>query len=643
MRFKEIKKLITETEILDEIRMNPKSLQAAAEKIDARVGMEFELIVPGNYTEDDDEDLESELDYGEDRRGQDIYDVVDFFEYNGINGRRELKRLQENLLEEFVDWRNEKVDDLWKEDRIEFFKKWLRENVDESEWKDKNKTFDEYFKNIWIDRYTNDYYTEAREEFKEKHNDDYEDSLFIKERYPTMLDVQREFDIEWPYYTLPDQRSIDDLDDLASTFSSEVGMGATSSTNYHDVSRKNQKGYIIEPDGSIHPEDSNETGLEFVSPPLSIQQMSEQLRKVVKFCKKHDCYTNESTGLHINVSVPDYDKNKLDYVKLVLLLGDDYIADQFSRLGNSFAQSSMQKIKDRIARTDDDTLTNYFKVMRQGMNDLASQWIHSPNTSKYTSVNVKENRIEFRSPGNDWLSGSVDENIDKVLNTMYRFVVVLDAATKPDLYKEEYLKKLYKMLAPTNNEDPLYYFASYSAGALDKAGLKELITRIRIAAKLAASKGESGKLYVWKVTMPGHYGTANVVADSKENAIKLGREKLAPGSSFTMKAEVMSIYDPAKHNQIRTTQPEPSVAEPWASDSTRQQISATGIPIWQIYELATGNSVWTFTKATQQEAMDFAQQWIRNYFTAVHAQSDCACTAGIQHGGLGLRPKMATE
>lgn len=633
MRFKEIKKLITETEILDEIRMNPKSLQAAAEKIDARVGMEFELIVPGNYTEDDDENFE-EPDYGEDRRGRSISDVVDFFEHNGINRRRDLKLLEENLLEEFVDWRSEKVDNLWSEDGNEFFKKWLRENVDESEWKDKNETFDEYFENVWIDKYTNDYYTKAKEEFEEENNDDYEDSLFIKERYPTMQHVQREFDIEWPYYTLPDRRSTDDLNDLASTFSSEVGMGATSSTNYHDVSRRNQKGYIIEPDGSIHPEDSNETGLEFVSPPLSIQQMGEQLRNVVKFCKRHDCYTNESTGLHINVSVPDYDKNKLDYVKLVLLLGDDYIADQFNRLGNSYAQSAMQKIKDRVAKADDDTLTNYFKVMRQGMSDLASQWIHSPNTSKYTSVNVKENRIEFRSPGNDWLSGSVDENIDKVLNTMYRFVIVLDAATKPDLYKEEYLKKLYKMLAPTNNEDPLYYFARYSVGALDKAELKELITRIRTAAKLAAGKSEPGKLYVWRVTMPGHYGTANVVADSKENAIKLGREKLSPGSSFSMKAEVMSIYDPAKHNQIRTTQPEPSVAEPsvaepTGSDSPQQEISANGAPIWQIYELATGNSVWTFSKATQQEAMDYAQQWIRNYFTA--------------HGGLGLRPKIATD
>ena len=129
--------------------------------------------------------------------------------------------------------------------------------------------------------------------------------------------------------------------------------------------------------------------------------------------------------------------------------------------------------------------------------------------------------------------------------------------------------------------------------------------------------------------MPGHYGTANVVADSKENAIKLGREKLSPGSSFSMKAEVMSIYDPAKHNQIRTTQPEPSVAEPTGSDSPQQEISANGVPVWQIYELATGNAVWTFARGTQQEAMDYAQQLIRNYFTA--------------HGGLGLRPKIETD
>ena len=72
--------------------------------------------------------------------------------------------------------------------------------------------------------------------------------------------------------------------------------------------------------------------------------------------------------------------------------------------------------------------------MRNGMEQLASKAIHSGTTDKYTSINTKDGYIEFRSPGGDWLN----QNFDKIENTLLRFTVALSAAMDPEAYRQEY-------------------------------------------------------------------------------------------------------------------------------------------------------------------------------------------------------------
>jgi hypothetical protein len=169
--------------------------------------------------------------------------------------------------------------------------------------------------------------------------------------------------------------------------------------------------------------------------------MISDLNKVKAWAKQRGCYTNDSTGLHINVSVPGFDNDKLDYVKLALLLGDQYVLDQFGRTGNTYAKSAMGMIKERIAQRPEDAAAMLQKT-KTGLGELATKVIHSGTTSKYTSINTKEGYIEFRSPGGDWLN----ENFDKIETTLLRFVVALDAAMDPAKYRDEYQRDLYKML-----------------------------------------------------------------------------------------------------------------------------------------------------------------------------------------------------
>lgn len=145
----------------------------------------------------------------------------------------------------------------------------------------------------------------------------------------------------------------------------------------------------------------------------------------------------------MNVSIPNYDISKLDYVKLALLLGDEYILKQYQRTSNTYCASAIQKIKSNISRNPD--LEKWFNLMREGLSNEASKLIHAASTRKYVSINVKPSNIEFRSPGGDWLS----EDLGKLENTLLRFVVALDAAMDEKKFKEEYAKKLYKLLSPS--------------------------------------------------------------------------------------------------------------------------------------------------------------------------------------------------
>ena len=80
MRFKEVKKIIKEAEEaqqLMEINMSPSSLRQLAAAIDAKAGMEFEMIVPDSADSDDDD--EQEPDYDQDESCSDIQEIYDFF------------------------------------------------------------------------------------------------------------------------------------------------------------------------------------------------------------------------------------------------------------------------------------------------------------------------------------------------------------------------------------------------------------------------------------------------------------------------------------------------------------------------------------------------------------------------------------
>ena len=99
---------------------------------------------------------------------------------------------------------------------------------------------------------------------------------------------------------------------------------------------KNITDWYVEPDATINPNDpKREAGVELVSPPLPVKEAMEALNAFYKTAKEAGWYTNGSTGIHINISIP----KKIDVLKLAVFLGDEYLLKTFGREASSMAVS----------------------------------------------------------------------------------------------------------------------------------------------------------------------------------------------------------------------------------------------------------------------------------------------------------------
>lgn len=249
-------------------------------------------------------------------------------------------------------------------------------------------------------------------------------------------------------------------------------------SSYHEASKGTDIWYI-EPDGSIT---GRGHGLELVSPPMQLNTAMKTLKVVFNWMQKNDLETNQSTGLHINVSMSGIED--VDLVKLVLFMGDKYVLKQFNRLNNEFTKPQTQSILNNIAGAG--TLPKEAKAMIE----LARK---SLSRDKYSSVHIKKlanGYLEFRIAGNK----DYHKDYAKIHDTVLRFVSALEVACDPAAERKEYLKKLSLILqagaaADTNHD-------------LDTKGIVELLRR---AGRDEVAVETEGKLQLAK---SGHVDSA---------------------------------------------------------------------------------------------------------------------------------------
>jgi len=513
--------LVKEADLF-EVSMSPGALRDWANSDEAKditAGFEMELIFADTEGGADDYDeAEPDWDRDEGHRGRSFDAVLDWFdddEYgyaiSNYNPERTREQMDEDFFEKADEWVNsefeevaaEKVreimdDDVWeptKEDRYdevanELFEKSYEALDDEEEQEQVRDTAFDYYLNevdeAVSEQYNNEYWEQAMEDFREDRWGDYTWVQYYNDAgLETMSDIAERFDITWPFLTGGSgegNRSWEEIEQsLVNEPLADTDFSVTIGAGYHGTARRDNL-FILEPDSSLEADESEDAGVEIVSPPMPLGLATTTLENMLIWAKDSstDAYTNSSTGLHMGISIPGTEN--VDYVKLVLFSGDKYILEKYGRLQNSYTPSAFDMLQRRgnSLSQNPELLKQSLDKMHDNLEAAAEEFIRgSTGNAKYTSMGIKSGYIEFRSPGGNYL----DMDIPDVINTMLRFARAMKIASDPNAYRQEYQKKLYKIATQNGNTSVNKFnqlFADYQAGTIDVEKLKkqwaELVT-----------------------------------------------------------------------------------------------------------------------------------------------------------------------
>jgi hypothetical protein len=381
----------------------------------AKVGFEFECFVPEKspmYVGGSDKDDRDTMPL---RRIDSIDEIFEYFEVS----RREQKSLQN----EYDDW-VDGVRDAWVEDNLD------QDLVDSDGETYATKDAEEQFEK----------FQQRTISFSE-----YIDNQFGGVyKYISKRDLEPKFG--WSYTRSDDSGEIyieettsdQDQDTQSGTFKKieydlSKTLGATVTTAHLGAKAHYEAGeWIIVPDASIM--GYNGIGAEINSPPEHLQKALHSLDTMFKWMSRNDIQTNNSTGLHINVSLPNMEN--VDLVKLVLFLGEKHVLKSFNRLSNAYTAAQSSSIINKLTSTG--------KLPREAsaMIEIAKGAL---SKAKYSSVHIQklsQGYLEFRIAGNE----DYHKDFNKIRETVLRFVSCLEIAVDPQAERSEYLKKLSKIL-----------------------------------------------------------------------------------------------------------------------------------------------------------------------------------------------------
>jgi gamma-glutamylcyclotransferase (GGCT)/AIG2-like uncharacterized protein YtfP len=267
---------------------------------------------------------------------------------------------------------------------------------------------------------------------------DYND-LLDHQAFSEAFNIDRKFAHDWLEYYYEEQGETgsnyaETAQILKSDIEEHFGVGVRVFQKYHQQP-KNLTDWYVEPDGSLEP-NSGDGAAEIVTPPMPAPQAAQVLRQFYDLARARGLYTNDSTGLHINVSVPQ----KLDVLKLAVFLGDKYVLGQFQRLDSEYAKSVERRLEK--AATGLSSINPEVFDIKEAPAYL-QRLAQNATKDHMASISNNGQYISFRHAGGDYLA-----HYEKISQTLGRFVRAMLIAADPQAHVNEYRKKLHQLMAP---------------------------------------------------------------------------------------------------------------------------------------------------------------------------------------------------
>ena len=461
---------IKEEDLL-EVDMGSGALRSWAKSPEAqgvRCGFELELIFPD--TERGEEDYDNEADLDADEPIGTLDQIVDFYDgddraWEGAQ-RQEEEQFREKVIEDLMDYEAMLVMDKMSDEEYELVRAKLEgdenfESLDDAEKSDRIEEEVAEQGNIW---------EEVREEVQEEiHGSVTWAQFWERENIEAMSDLMNKYDLYWPYVMGDMVGGSKPVGDWAAEISAVTGKGTNVSDTYHGDDKVEGK-YTLEPDSSLTADEDDDSGIELVSPVMPLGEAISDMEKLLNWADDNDIYTNNTTGLHINISVPQ--GNDIDYTKLVLFSGDKYVLDKYNRLATTYAPSVLDQLQNRASQMDANLAASSMQKMKTSLQDAAEEFVKGgTGMAKYSSIHIKDGYIEFRGPGGIYTNKDVSE----ITDTMLRFARAMTIAADPQAHRQEYQKKLYKLLNTGGREERTIdsLFAELQAGTIDQLVFKK--------------------------------------------------------------------------------------------------------------------------------------------------------------------------
>lgn len=289
------------------------------------------------------------------------------------------------------------------------------------------------------------YEEDVSDEAYERVSDDYSINDWAESEYGSVYRMLQEFTSWEP----PGDEGLDSIGDLIETWASDNSLYTRVKTGeYHSYSSVGQSFWRVEKDSSI--DESEGVGAEIISPVYNTpREMIEEMNGLFRYLMKNGVKTDESVGLHVTMSWTKESNVVANKLKMVLLLGDQYLLKQFNREYNTYTPSQYNKVKRAVEELSSD-------VTSDKISELENMLSKSISSDKYSSIHFKNvtnddgnKLIEFRIMGDE----DYEKNIEKIEKTIIRYAVAMKAGYE-DSFHKDYVKALIRLFTKKSKLDP---------------------------------------------------------------------------------------------------------------------------------------------------------------------------------------------
>jgi hypothetical protein len=228
-----------------------------------------------------------------------------------------------------------------------------------------------------------------------------------------------------------------------------------------DPSLTKKPGALANPDDDI--------GVELISPVLPLKEGLIWIGKVFDMIAKFavgdmTLYTTDLCGFHLNLSHTRMGPANFDYAKLAILSGDEHYLQDFNRVRNVYTAPLMQAVYNELVTAKENPTAaspktaaalNLLRLRgwssQRVMSDLSTLIPMSHHFSVDLAKLQSDNPyIEIRIAGN----AGYEKRFDEIGQLAIRFGALIKIGCDPTAYREEYLKKVYQMVANVTTAQP---------------------------------------------------------------------------------------------------------------------------------------------------------------------------------------------